>query len=342
MASGKCRSVPLCAYADPLVRDLRRLVPLALRRGDPDAIHDARVATRRLRAALDLLEPMLGEVKPLAMLRKTLRRLRRQLGPLRDLDVMLEHLRPLRSRPRHAEAARWLGDRLEHERSLARRKAQKKNPPDKWIARLDAWETLRNAIIALDDAVARRMRSSLLSQWEAFAARADRLGRHMLDGSAATAQDPHELRIAGKQLRYTFEMLARTRTRPPAAVARTFKRMQDELGLWHDHVVLAECAMHQSIDALLAHHDPELQAQVLAMTTATLRTARHRLARFARLWREKGPGLSEIVRGLPTVEAAATLTRLETDPGLFDSAELQDSPPPPERSTAPPGETSAA
>ena len=45
--------VPLCRYADPLIEDLRKLVPKALDDFDADAIHDARVATRRLRAALE-------------------------------------------------------------------------------------------------------------------------------------------------------------------------------------------------------------------------------------------------------------------------------------------------
>ena len=41
----------LLAYLDDLVDHLRRLVPKALRGNNPEAIHDARVATRRLKAA---------------------------------------------------------------------------------------------------------------------------------------------------------------------------------------------------------------------------------------------------------------------------------------------------
>ena len=109
--------------------------------------------------------------------------------------------------------------------------------------------------------------------------------------------------------------------------------MQDELGLWHDHVMLAEAAIKQSLESQLARHDSELHAQVLALATATLRTAKRRLIRFDRLWREKGPVLSTIVEQLPPT---SQVTRSETDPGLFDSA------PPPAPEEPSPGESSAA
>ncbi|MEO6437115.1 MAG: CHAD domain-containing protein, partial [Tepidisphaeraceae bacterium] len=183
MPRRRCDKVPLCDYADPLVKDLRRLVPAALKRWDEKAIHDARVATRRLRAALDLVEPMVT-AKAVSPLRKTLRRLRRRLGPLRDLDVMIEHLRTMRERPKHGDAAHWLSDQLEDCRKAERRKAQKKrNAPDKWLARLDAWEPLRAEIIALGDGVEARMRSSLRSQWQAFAQQADQLSEQLLNGA---------------------------------------------------------------------------------------------------------------------------------------------------------------
>ena len=79
---------PLCQYMDELVESMRKDTPAALKQFDEDAIHDTRVATRRLKAALELLEPVLSDAhrKPVA---KAGKRLRRRLGPMRDLDVML-------------------------------------------------------------------------------------------------------------------------------------------------------------------------------------------------------------------------------------------------------------
>ena len=61
-------SFPLLDRIDELVGGLRQQVPAALKDFDADGIHDARVATRRLKAALDLLEPVLskGGRKPFA------------------------------------------------------------------------------------------------------------------------------------------------------------------------------------------------------------------------------------------------------------------------------------
>ncbi|HEY8750229.1 MAG TPA: CHAD domain-containing protein, partial [Tepidisphaeraceae bacterium] len=51
---------PLLGYLDELVEDLHKNVNKALRAFDAEAIHDARVATRRLKAAMGLLESVLS------------------------------------------------------------------------------------------------------------------------------------------------------------------------------------------------------------------------------------------------------------------------------------------
>jgi len=104
------QKLPLLRVMDELVRDLRGLLEPALRRGETEAIHDARVATRRLKAALDLLEPAVGR-SAIKHLRKATRRLRRTLGPLRDSDVMLEQLEAALPTPEGTEAdSRWEGE----------------------------------------------------------------------------------------------------------------------------------------------------------------------------------------------------------------------------------------
>src|SRR3954453_51109 len=110
---------PLGEYVDGLVERLRELVPSAVKDGDIEAIHQARVATRRLKAAFDLVAPVTSDDhrKPLA---RTLKKLRRKLGPMRDLDVMLAHLAELKGRYRsRASAIGWLIERLNRERGDA-------------------------------------------------------------------------------------------------------------------------------------------------------------------------------------------------------------------------------
>lgn len=70
-----------------LDRQLARLE----RKPDADAIHDTRVATRRLRAALRHLEPCFP-AQEVERLNVAARGLARTLGELRDMDIVEENL----------------------------------------------------------------------------------------------------------------------------------------------------------------------------------------------------------------------------------------------------------
>ena len=290
-------SPPLLAYLDRLVEQLQRLVPLALRDWDEQGIHQSRVATRRLKAGLDLFRPVLSDDarRPFG---KATRRLRRRLGPLRDLDVMLGHLDELSTSPRQATAVAWLAGRLRGERQKARNASLEEAPPSKVLAKLSSWQGVRAQILEAAEAIDSLLVESVHLQLDAFAEQADRLTHPsgQPGATAAMAQDIHQLRISGKALRYTLEM-GREHGRPlEPRVMRTFKRMQQALGLWHDYVVLTEWAMRASLDGLLAHHDTKLQCDVLALARLTLSRAERRLKRFGVLWAKEGPQLVQAVR----------------------------------------------
>ncbi|MFA6234294.1 MAG: CHAD domain-containing protein, partial [Bacteroidota bacterium] len=59
---------------------------------DPEVVHRMRVATRRLRSAFEIFDDAFEE-KTKSKFRKPLRLLARALGCVRDLDVLLEHMR---------------------------------------------------------------------------------------------------------------------------------------------------------------------------------------------------------------------------------------------------------
>src|SRR5437016_8192227 len=80
----------------------------AVRKGDdPEAVHDMRVAVRRLRAALALFGSWYRR-KQVKRLRKDLRRLGRRLGAVRDFEVLLDDARSAASRLPDAELSRLL------------------------------------------------------------------------------------------------------------------------------------------------------------------------------------------------------------------------------------------
>src|SRR5688572_28668837 len=110
---------PLLAYLDGLVEKLRDYVPQALTQWDEEALHQARVSWRRLKAGMELFRPVLSNSHRKPFNRVT-RDLRRRLGPLRDVDVMLDHLHDLAKAGKHPPAIAWLADQLEAERERAR------------------------------------------------------------------------------------------------------------------------------------------------------------------------------------------------------------------------------
>jgi CHAD domain-containing protein len=300
----------LCRAIDARVADLRQKLPRALA-GETDAIHQSRVTTRRLKAAVDLLRPSLPDESRREFARG-LRRLRRTLGPLRDLDVMQSHAAELTAR-RYAAAGEWLGQRLCARRvdALAELSGNRKAPQQllRKLARgLDAWASLGAAVVESQVDVRKLVRDAAVQQLDAFAARAEQLTRSRDDSSeqpgAAPAGDVHELRIAGKLLRYTMEWAEPAGLRVPAAVLKSFKKLQDALGLWHDHVVLGERALSDAHRATVALHDSRLYGQVLELARETWRRSERHIDKFASLWH--GGGGQSITRTIAEVFCGAT------------------------------------
>jgi CHAD domain-containing protein len=317
--------VALCQHLDGLVEELRGRIPQALMDFDQEAIHQARVATRRLKAAIELLETKLDpdHSGPFARLGK---KLRRRLGPLRDLDVALGHLDEIKPRSPHGPAVEWIRGRLLRDRLAARERSARKAPAQHVLARLGSWWALRQDVIDASSSIPGLISDSLRRQVDGFKKSADELVHRTSSTPDATEPqtqgpkpDPHELRIAGKNLRYTLELAQAQGHRFPKQVLRTFKRMQKFLGLWHDFVVLAERTMQLSLDEDLALHDPSMQRRVLKFTDMLMGRAQRHLDGFARLWSDQGHDLTQTIRQSFAMPASQ-LSETETDPGPAGSS----------------------
>ena len=275
---------PLLEYLDGLVHSLRKLVVPALGGEKPEAIHQARVATRRLKAAMDVLE----EIAPgrrRKSFQKITRGLRRQLGPLRDLDVMRGHLTQIKTSKFHAAIA-WLKYRLSECRASALEEAREQTPPPRMLAKLGCWWGLHEEIAQGKEKVPQAVARAVHLQLDSFAEWARQSDKG----------DPHALRIAGKLLRYTLEMAREQGNKLPTSVLRLFKRMQESLGQWHDYVVLTQRMLCEAVECDLALHDPELQGQILALSQTMLRKAQGELKKMDKLWKEKGEELCRQIR----------------------------------------------
>lgn len=204
----------------------RRVVALiralpAARRGDMASIHKARVATRRLREVL----PLVQSGSRGRRLRRKVRRLTRALGPVRELDVALETLDAFAGEvPRAAVTHLKQGLRQERRRLYTAMSRE--------MARVDLDRLRRRAAAA-----ARRSRGVDVAA--RAARRAVRL-QSAIDsaGSIYLPDRLHEVRLAVKKLRYALE-LGRTAGRSRASARlRTLETAQDLLGRMHDLEVL--------------------------------------------------------------------------------------------------------
>ena len=315
----------LADLLDGRVDDLRSLLRRALQSWDVEAIHHARVTTRRLKAATDLLRPLLPD-EPRKAFARALRKIRQTLGPLRDLDVMLMHLEAMKPPAPEAPAAEWVVKRLRERRHELREAVERRSPVRKLLGRLDEWVDLEPEVRRSQVQAAALIRRVAPARMQDFAARAAAVAHVPAagDGNALAApeqapqlqapqpqaapDDVHELRISGKLVRYTLELAGPLGLDVPKAVEKDFKKLQDALGLWHDYAVLTDEMLRLALDAQLGIHHPTTHGAVLKLASSCFKDAQGHLERFRKLWLAGGEALTASVTsvfGQRTVRVAA-------------------------------------
>jgi CHAD domain-containing protein len=211
---------------------LKRHVPRAIQ-GDGHGVHQARVASRRLREALPVLVAGVKGTKSRKSLAR-IRRLTKTLGTVRELDVTLQILDELvaaENLPRPAlEAVRG---RVVSERD-ERRTVMLKRLDHVNMSKLDRRLALVDVIVAEAGSEAWRdaLGARLLKRAKALATAMTAAG-HMY-----APEQLHQVRIAAKKLRYALELGMDAGIKSASAPVRTVKRAQDTLGRLHDLQVL--------------------------------------------------------------------------------------------------------
>jgi CHAD domain-containing protein len=200
---------------------------------DPEELHQTRVATRRLRAVLRAARPLLDEPWS-ESLRGELSWLGSALGPVRDLDVLLERLREEIDEldPAERRAAGRFLELLEEERASARSAMLEAMSSDRYADLLTRLETA---------AVALRARAEETSL-EEIAAREFRKLRKAVRAlpEQPTDDELHAVRIRGKRARYAAELAEGVVGKPARRVVKDAKRLQDVIGEHQDAVVAEE------------------------------------------------------------------------------------------------------
>jgi CHAD domain-containing protein len=222
-----------------LLDRLTRALP-GLQHGDVRALHRARVASRRLRELVPVLQLDHGESKKLS---RRLRKLTSQLGAVRELDVLMVGIDEMHvSRPAQSSALARVGVAVSNERDQARRRLFRALPIDaisRLAHRLDGCAAeLKLLEASTSRAAARNWKWSIDARIEK---RAMRLAAAVQDAGAVYIPERlHAVRIALKKLRYALELSHDVAGIRGDADLRVLKRVQDLLGRMHDLQVLIE------------------------------------------------------------------------------------------------------
>ena len=211
---------------------------------DIESVHRMRVASRRLRAALNLFKDTLPRKKFVEWERQV-KRITRALGAVRDTDVQIAALDECLGRltePRHRPGIARLRLRLQQRRACLQADVLKA---------LDGWETN-----ALADDMAQSLRQTLvrarLNQVQAVSPPVFQLAHsHILlrleeflsyeffVGKPERVEELHAMRIAAKRLRYTLEVFAPLYKGQFKEPLKAVREAQELLGDIHDGDVWA-------------------------------------------------------------------------------------------------------
>ena len=213
---------------------------------DPEELHDARVATRRMRAAMKVFEVALpGRAR---WFRDELRWVANALGEVRDLDVQIARL----------EA--WMEEADEEisgflDKVLDLMKKRRVTARENMLEVLDSGRYGR-----LESSFAQMLRRGPGAEWELAQSdgnspvlepvtvaapaliwgyyRKWRKAAKRL-GESSSPDDFHELRKKGKRLRYVLEFVSEVYGEPVQKLVKPLKALQDDIGDHQDAVVAA-------------------------------------------------------------------------------------------------------
>jgi len=236
---------------------------------DPEAVHQARVATRRLRSDLRTFAPLL-EQHWVASLRAALAELADDLGSVRDADVLLGGL---------SHDAEGVVDRRAADRVLATLRASREADRARLIEVMDsdAYVALLDRLVqaATDPHVSAPRSDRASAVLPRLVHRAWRRLRRRVDALPAEPSDDqlHQVRIDAKRARYAAEAVAPAVGPSAERFAQAMADLQTHLGDLHDAVVATQWLSDHagSDDAASAAIGPmiELRKQRAAALRAT-------------------------------------------------------------------------
>jgi len=229
LAAGMTAADAFRHIAQSCVRQFRLNEALLLAGRDAGALHQVRVALRRLRSAFSIFKPVIGGDAH-TPLRDELRWLASELANARNLDVLLERAKPGALRDRIAASREAAYDAVGEVLASARVRALMLDLAE-WAASGD-WQGAPDTMTAPDQPA----RDFAISALDRFRRKVKRDGR---DLAHIEDEARHEVRKDAKKLRYASEFFTslfdrkRERRRHKKFVA-ALEGVQDKLGALND------------------------------------------------------------------------------------------------------------
>jgi CHAD domain-containing protein len=220
---GKIQDNPVLQYAKEQRDDLTRFDP-GVRRGEGEAVHKMRVASRRLRSCLKTFKRTFGSVPEV---RDELKWLAGLLGEVRDGQVLQGKLLEGVEFPEVADRIR---EHLEAQVERGRAALGEALESERYLTLLDRIDRLVDETARVEDDPLKRVRRDL--------DKADEL----LDQAKAAGEDHelHEARKAYKRARYAVEVFEPSVGKPGKELVKALTGLQDVLGAHQDSVVARE------------------------------------------------------------------------------------------------------
>ncbi|MRR49793.1 MAG: CYTH and CHAD domain-containing protein [Rhodocyclaceae bacterium] len=259
--------------------------------GDPEFIHQMRVATRRLRAAIRLFAPVLPATLDEQLL-PALRELTTRLGHARDQDVLFEEivapvLAALPDEPRLAALAGMATERRFAARADALRLLQSPRYGQLLLLAGKSFQCLAGHNNQGAEPTGTDLFANLATLGDFAASRLKRLRKKVLRLAAeARTDDPvslHQLRIGIKRLRYGLEFLTPLmRSRQANRLLELLGDTQDTLGQLNDLAnagrLLMDCAgddarLREAVTLIGGWHGPR-HAKLMAGIPTNLKQLR--------------------------------------------------------------------
>jgi len=247
---------------------------------DVDALHQSRVALRRLRSAFSLFKPILAG-PGLDRFRQELRALSATLGEARNLDVLLSR----RSEELPKDIRRKLVD--QRSRAYDQAIATLKSPDVRaMMIDLTEWIALTGAGPGGDEPLPQFADAVLARFWKKVR-RKGKVLRTLDD------EERHELRIAGKKLRYAGEFFARLYADADRIAVRdsflaAMEDLQENLGGLNDLVTEHALARELARRGIkLPRHDRKATNASRSRLVAASEQAYRQLADVGRFWRAR-------------------------------------------------------